>query len=121
MSHDHEQTLDRSKALFGPPPVLSTEEPKQFDGLFDQVIACLKPRDTVELILIRHFVYALWEIERLTRYGTVSIERWYRETLQLRAQQEKLQKARKEESGMEERGEKFHQARRHRAVGGVGG
>ena len=58
MSHDHEQTLDRSKALFGPPPVLSTEEPKRFDGLFDQVIACLKPRDTVELILIRHFVYA---------------------------------------------------------------
>ena len=97
MSHDHEQTLDRSKALFGPPPVLSTEEPKQFDGLFDQVIACLKPRDTVELILIRHFVYALWEIERLTRYGTVSIERWSRETLQLRAQQEKLQKARKED------------------------
>jgi hypothetical protein len=97
MSHDHEQTLDRSKALFGPPPVLSTEEPKQFDGLFDQVIACLKPQDTVELILIRHFVYALWEIERLTRYGTVSIERWSRETLQLRAQQEKLQKARKED------------------------
>jgi hypothetical protein len=42
-------------------------------------------------------VYALWEIERLTRYGTVSIERWYRETLQLRAQQEKLQRARKED------------------------
>jgi hypothetical protein len=57
----------------------------------------LKPRDTVELILIRHFVYAVWEIDRLTRYGTVSIERWYREALQLRAQQEKLQKARKED------------------------
>jgi hypothetical protein len=97
MSHDHEQMMHSTKALFGPPPVLSTEEPKQFDGLFDRVIACLKPRDTVELILIRHFVYAVWEIERLTRYGTVSIERWYRETLQLRARQEKLQKARKED------------------------
>jgi hypothetical protein len=51
----------------------------------------------VELILIRHFVYAVWEIERLSRYGTVAIERWYRETLQLRAQQEKLRKARKED------------------------
>jgi hypothetical protein len=61
------------------------------------MIACLKPRDTVELILVRHFVYALWEIERLTRYGTVSIERWYRQSLQLRAQQEKLLKARKED------------------------
>ena len=39
----------------------------------------------------------MWEIERLTRYGTVAIERWYRETLQLRAQQEKLRKARKED------------------------
>src|SRR6478736_10059439 len=96
MSHDHEQTLDRSKALFGPPPVLSTEEPKQFDGLFDQVIACLKPRDTVELILIRHFVYALWEIERLTRYGTVSIERWHRQLLANQAQQNKLLNERKE-------------------------
>ena len=91
------QVSDQVKGLFGPPPVLSTEQPEQFEELFRRMIACLKPRDTVELILIRHFVYALWEIERLTRYGTVAIERWYRETLQLRAQQEKLQKARKED------------------------
>jgi hypothetical protein len=97
MTHDREQMLESTKALFGPPPVLSTEEPKQFDELFERMIACLKPRDPLELILIRHFVYALWEFERLTRYGTVSIERWYRETLQLRAQQAKLQKARKED------------------------
>jgi len=97
MSHDHEQIADSTKALFGPPPVLSTEQPEQFEKLFGRMMACLKPRDTVELILIRHFVYAVWEIERLTRYGTVSIERWYRETLQLRAQQGKLQKARKED------------------------
>src|SRR2546423_7574348 len=95
-SERNEQLSDQVKALFGPPPVLSTEQPEQFEELFRRMIACLKPRDTVELILIRHFVYAVWEIERLTRYGTVSIERWYRETLQLRAHQEKLQKARKE-------------------------
>jgi hypothetical protein len=105
-----------AKAFFGPPPVLSTEQPEQFEELFRRMIACLKPRDTVELILIRHFVYAVWEIERLTRYGTVSIERWYRESLQLRTQQ-----GTKGRSGMEERGEKFHHARRHRAVGVVGG
>src|SRR6185295_15443234 len=68
-----------------------------FEELFRRIVACLKPRDTLELILIRHFVYAFWEIERLTRYGTVAIERWYRETLQMRAQQEQLQKARKED------------------------
>jgi hypothetical protein len=97
MSHDHEQMLESTKAPFGPPPVLSTERPEQFEELSNRIIACLKPRDTVELILIRYFVYAVWEFERLTRYGTVSIERWYRETLQSRAQQEKLRKARKED------------------------
>jgi hypothetical protein len=88
---------DQVKGLFGPQPVLSTEQPEQFEELFRRIVACLKPRDTVELILIRHFVYAFWEIERLTRYSTGAIERWYRETLQMRAQQEKLQKARKED------------------------
>jgi hypothetical protein len=96
MSHDREQALDSTKSLYGSRPVLSTEEPKQFDELFERMVSCLKPRDTVELILVRHFVYALWEIERLTRYGTVSIERWYRQSLQLQAQQEKLLNARKE-------------------------
>jgi hypothetical protein len=91
------QLSDQVKGLFGPAPVLSTEQPEQFEELFRRMVACLKPRDTVELILIRHFVYAVWEIERLSRYGTVAIERWYRETLQLRAQQEKLRKARKED------------------------
>ena len=74
------QVSDQVKGLFGPPPVLSTEQPEQFEELFRRMVACLKPRDTVEVIFIRHFVYALWEIERLTRYGTVAIERWYRET-----------------------------------------
>ena len=91
------QLSDQVKDLFGPAPVLSTEQLEQFDELFRRMVACLKPRDTVELILIRHFVYAVWEIERFSRYGTVAIERWHRETLQLRAQQEKLRKARKED------------------------
>ena len=98
MEQEHNvQVSDQVKGLFGPAPVLSTEQPEQFEELFRRVVACLKPRDTVELILIRHFVYAFWEIERLTRYSTGAIERWYRETHQMRAQQEKLQKARKED------------------------
>ena len=92
----NEQLSDQVKALFGPPPVLSTEEPKQFEEMFERVIACLKPRDTVEFILIRHFVYALWEIERFTRYGTISIERWHRQLLANQAQQNKLLNERKE-------------------------
>jgi hypothetical protein len=93
-NHQHEQTLE--KVAFGPPPVLSTEEPKQFEELFERVIACLKPQDVVEFILIRHFVYALWEIERFTRYGTISIERWHRQILANQAQQTKLLNERKD-------------------------
>ena len=114
-----EQLSDQVK-IFGRPPVLSTEEPEQFEELFRRMVACLKPRDTVELILIRHFVYALWEIERLTRYGTVAIERRYREAPVAGAARETA-KGTKGGPGMEARGEKFHQARRHRGIGSVGG
>jgi hypothetical protein len=50
MSHDHEQMLESTKALFGPPPVLSTERPEQFEELSNRIIACLKPRDLVEVL-----------------------------------------------------------------------
>ena len=115
------QVSDQVKGLFGPPPVLSTEQPEQFEELFRRMVACLKPRDTVELILIRHFVYALWEIERLTRYGTVAIERWYRETLQLRAQHEKLQKARKEDLAWKHAEKNSTKPADIAAIGSVGG
>ena len=111
---------DQVKGVFGPPPVLSTEQPEQFEELFRRMVACLKPRDTVELILIRHFVYALWEIERLTRYGTVAIERRYREAPVAGAARETA-KGTKGGPGMEARGEKFHHARRHRATSSFGG
>jgi hypothetical protein len=48
------QLSDQVQGHFGPPPVLSTEQPEQFDELFRRMVACLKPRDTLELILIRH-------------------------------------------------------------------
>jgi hypothetical protein len=93
-NHQREQTF--AKVEFGPPPVLSSEDPKQFEEMFARVIACLEPRDTVEFILIRHFVYALWEIERFTRYGTISIERWRRQSLANEAQRNTLLYERKE-------------------------
>jgi hypothetical protein len=91
-----EAELAGCKMLFGPPPVLSTEDQKQFEGILDKVIMCLTPQDMVELIYIRQFVQASWIIDRFTRHGTVSIERWYRQSLQYQAQRMKIQKTRKE-------------------------
>jgi hypothetical protein len=88
--------LAEAKALFGPPPVLSTEDEKQFTQIFDRVIECLKAADMVELIDIRHYTYATWMIERFTRHATVAIDRGYRQILEFQAQQMKQQKVRKE-------------------------
>ena len=37
--------------LFGPPPVLRTENLENFERLFDQVMACIKPQDVIEIHL----------------------------------------------------------------------
>jgi hypothetical protein len=88
--------LAEAKALFGPPPVLSTEDEKQFTQIFDGVIECLKAADMVELINIRHYTYATWMVERCMRHATVAIDRYYRQALEFQVQQAKEQKARKE-------------------------
>ncbi len=73
-------------ALFGPPPVLSTEDPKLFQAILDQVLAALHCYDGVDMLLIRHFVYASWKIERYIRHDTIAIERRYRQQLEFQAQ-----------------------------------
>ena len=83
-------------ALFGPPPVLRTENRENFDKLLDQVMACLKPQDVVEAMLTRDFVYASWLIARYSRHQTVSVERRFLQSLEFQAQRAKVQKARKE-------------------------
>ena len=87
--------LAEAEALFGSPPVLSTEDSRQFTQIFGRVIECLKPEDMVELINIRHYTYAVRLIERYMRHGTVAIDRYYRQALEFQVQQAKEQKARK--------------------------
>ena len=100
--HMTKAQLDECKALFGPAPVLSTEDVAHFETIFDRVVECLDPRNMVELMYIRHFVCASWLVERYTRHGTVAIERHlqhYREALaqtaSLREQQRQSQIAEK--------------------------
>ena len=82
--------------LFGPAPVLSSENASNFRSLLDQVTAALKPRDVIELIYIRSFVQEVWTIERFRRYATVAIERRYQESLENMLYRAKFQKARKD-------------------------
>lgn len=82
--------------LFGPAPVLSTEEAGNFQSLLKQVTAALKPLDVIELILIRSFVIEVWTIERLRRHATVAIDRRYQDYLEGMLHRAKVQKARKD-------------------------
>jgi DNA repair exonuclease SbcCD ATPase subunit len=65
-------------ALFGPPPVLSTEEKEAYDSLRKGFVAYYRPTNTLHLTLIRELVDTEWEIFRLVRHRTRGIERRFR-------------------------------------------
>jgi hypothetical protein len=83
-----------SVALFGKPPVLSSEEEKQFTELFHCVADCVKPQNMVEMIYLWHFVCATLLINRYMRHMTVAIERFAKQNREFRAQRAKLREQR---------------------------
>ncbi len=89
--------MHKCMMLFGPLPVLTTENTEQFQEIFNQVIACLSPQDMIELMFIRDYVYEAWHINRLRRHGTVAIERWYHQSQAYQAQRIKVLKARRDD------------------------
>lgn len=84
------EKLLRSVALFGKPPVPSSEDEKQFTELFHHVADCVRPQNMVEMIYLRHFGCATWLINRYTRHMTVAIERFAKQNRDFRAQRAKL-------------------------------
>ncbi len=96
-----EAQLKEFGALFGSPPVLSTEDPKLFQGILEQVMAAIQCENVIVLLLIRHFVYASWKLERYIRHDTIAIERRYRQQLEFQAKritdQHALREAKKRE------------------------
>jgi hypothetical protein len=53
--------------LFGPPPVISGEDPGAFLELLAGVRASVKPKGMIEDLLVRDCVEVIWEIRRLRR------------------------------------------------------
>ncbi len=83
--------------LLGPPPILSTESIGRFNGIFDQLVACLKPRDFLELKLISDFAVASWEADRYVGHRSLAFNRRFRQNMEHQIQQLKEQKARRKE------------------------
>jgi hypothetical protein len=47
--------------IFGPPPVLSTENIEAYNAMVAYCSNSVKPRDFIEQMLIRDLVHASWE------------------------------------------------------------
>jgi hypothetical protein len=77
--------LAELRDLFGPPPVLSTENAKAYDEILARLMQCLDPRDFMERLLIKQLVDCTWEMMRYTRHKTMSIERKFRQRLELQS------------------------------------
>jgi hypothetical protein len=61
--------------LFGPPPVLSSEDKDAYEAIKQGYIAFYRPRNSFHLKLVRELVDTDWEISRLFRDRTTTIER----------------------------------------------
>jgi hypothetical protein len=75
------------KELLGPPPVLSSEDPKGYDEMMARLMECLWPNDFLEKLLIKQIVDSSWEIVRYTRHKTLGIERRARQIREAQAKQ----------------------------------
>src|SRR5437868_3242757 len=75
--------------LFGPPPVLSTENAKAYDEILARLMQCFAPQDFMEQSLIKQLADWTWEMMRYTRHKTLSIERKFRQRLEFIAKRAK--------------------------------
>jgi hypothetical protein len=73
--------LAELKDLFGPPPVLRTEDPKAYDGIMLRLIQCFAPRDFMEQLLMKQLTDQTWDMKRYTHHKTLSIERKFLQRL----------------------------------------
>ncbi len=67
--------------LFGPAPVLSSEDRAQFDQVLESLITCLLPKDFMEQTLVWELAIATWETARIARNKTAAVEGKFRERL----------------------------------------
>ena len=90
------EQLNEFGALFGAPPVLSTENVEHYDDIWKNLSACFMPMDFFEVLLIKQVQNETWKIMRYTRHQAVGVNRRFRENLKFQLQRKKDQTARRE-------------------------
>jgi hypothetical protein len=71
--------------LFGPPPVLGTEDANAYERLLQGMIHCYAPQDFMEQWLIKQLADNMWEIKRYTRHKPLAVERKSRQLAEFEA------------------------------------
>jgi hypothetical protein len=78
------------------PPVLSSEDVKAYYTIMTRFLELIKPRDFVELLLVKDLTDSTWEIMRYSNHKTLLIEREHERHLEKqkkRRQEERKKKA----------------------------
>ena len=63
------------QAIFGVPPVLSTEDPDLYWEMLDRFAEFIEPRNIIEWLWVKDVVDLCWEINRLRRFKKLLIEK----------------------------------------------
>jgi len=76
------------KKLFGPPPVLNSEDLEAYDAMLAHILKSLNPSDFIEQMLAKDLTDATWEMKRYSRHKALVIERQYRERQEMEEAEE---------------------------------
>jgi hypothetical protein len=106
-----EAEVRRHMAMFGSPPVLSTEDPKAFEQLFLNLVRCHKPPDFQSLLLVWEIAVDTWNVRRCTLHGTITIDRSLRARTENEVKAERQMKAQYEKA-LRDKAERFAQSPR---------
>jgi hypothetical protein len=87
--------LEAFSAILGAAPVLSTEDANHYNEIWDNLIKRFRPKDFLELVLIRQVQNETWKIMRYTRHQTVVIDRRIQDDRKIQAWRANEQNARR--------------------------
>jgi hypothetical protein len=88
--------LAEIKEVWGPPPVLSSEDAKAYETILLNLIECIDPENFMDRMLVKEVADSTWEQLRYTRHKTLVMERRFRDQRKLEAQRRKAAAEKKE-------------------------
>jgi len=81
--------LAEIKEVWGPPPVLSSEDAKAYDRNLLNLVQCIVPANFIEQMLIKEAADSTWEQVRYTRHKPLVMERRFCDQRKFEAQRQK--------------------------------